>query len=121
MLYYLQRLRDEAHRFAIGSHRKRRAKAIGASPLEEIGGVGSGRKRALLAHFGSARGVAQASLADLEAVDGISKALAKENPRFLPRRELARHHLAIEVPRPVAQHRHDDDEAEQQRQRSEHQ
>ena len=77
-LYYLQRLRDEAHRFAIGSHRKRRAKAIGASPLEEIGGVGSGRKRALLAHFGSARGVAQASLADLEAVDGISKALAKK-------------------------------------------
>ncbi len=78
VLYYLQRLRDEAHRFAIGSHRKRRAKAIGASPLEEIGGVGSGRKRALLAHFGSARGVAQASLADLEAVDGISKALAKK-------------------------------------------
>ncbi len=78
VLYYLQRLRDEAHRFAIGSHRKRRAKAIGASPLEEIGGVGSGRKRALLAHFGSARGVAQASLADLETVDGISKALAKK-------------------------------------------
>jgi excinuclease ABC subunit C len=78
VLYYLQRLRDEAHRFAIGSHRKRRAKAIGASPLEEIGGVGSGRKRALLAHFGSARGVAQASLSDLESVDGISKALAKK-------------------------------------------
>jgi excinuclease ABC subunit C len=78
VLYYLQRLRDEAHRFAIGSHRKRRAKAIGASPLEEIGGVGSGRKKALLAHFGSARGVAQASLADLEAVDGISSALARK-------------------------------------------
>jgi excinuclease ABC subunit C len=78
VLYYLQRLRDEAHRFAIGSHRKRRAKAIGASPLEEIGGVGAGRKRKLLAHFGSARGVAQASLADLEAVDGISRALAKK-------------------------------------------
>jgi len=78
VLYYLQRLRDEAHRFAIGSHRKRRAKAIGASPLEEIGGVGAGRKRALLAHFGSARGVAQASLADLEAVAGISKALARK-------------------------------------------
>ena len=78
VLYYLQRLRDEAHRFAIGGHRKRRAKAIGASPLEEIGGVGAGRKRALLAHFGSARGVAQASLADLEAVDGISKALARK-------------------------------------------
>jgi len=78
VLYYLQRLRDEAHRFAIGSHRKRRAKAIGASPLEEIGGVGSGRKKALLAHFGSARGVAQASVADLEAVDGISRALARK-------------------------------------------
>ena len=78
VLYYLQRLRDEAHRFAIGSHRKRRAKAIGASPLEEIGGVGSGRKKALLAHFGSARGVAQASLADLEAVAGISRALARK-------------------------------------------
>jgi excinuclease ABC subunit C len=78
VLFYLQRLRDEAHRFAIGSHRKRRAKAIGASPLEEIGGVGAGRKRALLAHFGSARGVAQASLADLEAVNGISKALARK-------------------------------------------
>ena len=78
VLYYLQRLRDEAHRFAIGSHRKRRAKAIGASPLEEIGGVGAGRKRALLAHFGSARGVSQASLADLEAVAGISKALARK-------------------------------------------
>jgi excinuclease ABC subunit C len=78
VLYYLQRLRDEAHRFAIGSHRKRRAKAIGASPLEEIGGVGSRRKRALLTHFGSARGVAQASVADLEAVEGISRALAKK-------------------------------------------
>jgi excinuclease ABC subunit C len=78
VLYYLQRLRDEAHRFAIGGHRKRRAKAIGASPLEEIAGVGAGRKKALLAHFGSARGVAQASLADLEAVDGVSGALARK-------------------------------------------
>src|SRR5256885_4268986 len=56
VLYYLQRLRDEAHRFAIGGHRKRRAKAIGASPLEEIPGVGARRKKALLSHFGSARG-----------------------------------------------------------------
>ncbi len=78
VLYYLQRLRDEAHRFAIGGHRKRRAKAIGASPLEEIAGVGARRKKALLAHFGSARAVAQASLADLEAVDGISSALARK-------------------------------------------
>src|SRR5262249_40690081 len=54
VLFYLQRLRDEAHRFASGGHRKRRAKAIGASPLEEIGGVGARRKKALLTHFGSA-------------------------------------------------------------------
>src|SRR5882672_4097136 len=78
VLYYLQRLRDEAHRFAIGGHRKRRAKAIGASPLEEIAGVGARRKKALLAHFGSARAVAQASLADLEGVDGVSGALARK-------------------------------------------
>jgi excinuclease ABC subunit C len=77
VLYYLQRLRDEAHRFAIGSHRKKRSKAIGASPLEEIAGVGARRKKALLAHFGSARGVTQASLADLEAVEGVSSALAR--------------------------------------------
>jgi excinuclease ABC subunit C len=78
VLYYLQRLRDEAHRFAIGGHRKRRAKALGASPLEEIAGVGASRKKALLAHFGSARGVAQASLVDLEKVDGVSGALARK-------------------------------------------
>src|ERR1700741_3576492 len=57
VLYYLQRLRDEAHRFAIGTHRKKRSKAIGASPLDEIAGIGSARKKALLAHFGSAKGV----------------------------------------------------------------
>jgi excinuclease ABC subunit C len=78
VLYYLQRLRDEAHRFAIGGHRKRRAKAIGASPLEEIPGVGAGRKKALLSHFGSARGVSQASLGDLESVGGVSSALARK-------------------------------------------
>jgi excinuclease ABC subunit C len=78
VLYYLQRLRDEAHRFAIGSHRKKRSKAIGASPLEEIAGVGAQRKKALLAHFGSARGVTHASLADLEAVEGVSSALARK-------------------------------------------
>jgi excinuclease ABC subunit C len=78
VLYYLQRLRDEAHRFAVGTHRKKRSKAIGASPLEEIAGVGARRKKALLAHFGSARGVTQASLADLEAVDGVSSALARK-------------------------------------------
>jgi excinuclease ABC subunit C len=78
VLYFLQRLRDEAHRFAIGSHRKRRAKALGANPLDEVAGVGSSRKRALLQHFGSARAVAGASLADIEAVAGVSHTLAKK-------------------------------------------
>jgi excinuclease ABC subunit C len=76
VLYFLQRLRDEAHRFAIGTHRSRRAKQVERSPLDEIQGVGGARKKALLHHFGSARAVAQAGAADLEAVDGISKALA---------------------------------------------
>src|SRR6185503_7042052 len=78
VLYYLQRLRDEAHRFAIGSHRKKRSAAIGANPLDEIAGVGAGRKRALLQHFGSARAVAAASLADLEKVGGVSGTLARK-------------------------------------------
>ena len=78
VLYYLQRLRDEAHRFAIGGHRKKRSAAIGANPLDEIAGVGSGRKRALLQHFGSARAVAAASLADLEKVGGVSETLARK-------------------------------------------
>ena len=78
VLYYLQRLRDEAHRFAVGSHRKRRSKAIGANPLDEIAGVGAARKRALLQHFGSARAVAGASLADIESVAGVSGTLAKK-------------------------------------------
>ena len=77
VLYYLQRLRDEAHRFAIGTHRKKRAKALGANPLDEIAGVGAARKRALLQHFGSARAVAGASLNDLESVEGVSAALAR--------------------------------------------
>jgi len=78
VLYYLQRLRDEAHRFAIGGHRQRRSKAIGANPLDEIGGVGASRKRALLQHFGSAKAVSAASLVDLQAVAGVSGALAKK-------------------------------------------
>jgi excinuclease ABC subunit C len=78
VLYYLQRLRDEAHRFAIGGHRKKRSKAIGANPLDEIGGVGASRKRALLQHFGSAKAVSAASIADLESVAGVSSALAKK-------------------------------------------
>jgi len=78
VLYYLQRLRDEAHRFAIGTHRKKRAKALGANPLDEIAGVGAARKRALLQHFGSARAVAGASLSDIETVAGVSSALARK-------------------------------------------
>jgi excinuclease ABC subunit C len=78
VLYYLQRLRDEAHRFAIGGHRKKRSKAIGANPLDEIAGVGAARKRALLQHFGSARAVAGASIEDIESVAGVSNTLAKK-------------------------------------------
>jgi len=78
VMYFLQRLRDEAHRFAIGSHRARRSKAIGASPLDELEGIGPKRKKALLHHFGSAKGVSEAGLADLGAVEGISSALAKK-------------------------------------------
>jgi len=77
VLYYLQRLRDEAHRFAIGSHRTRRKRAAQASALDDIPGIGAKRKRALLNHFGSARSVKRAGLPDLEAVEGISKATAK--------------------------------------------
>ncbi len=77
VLYFVQRLRDEAHRFAIGTHRAKRAKSVSASPLDDIPGVGPGRKRALLAHFGSAKAVARAGMADLQAVDGISAALAQ--------------------------------------------
>ena len=76
-LYFMQRLRDEAHRFAVGSHRARRSKAIRRSPLDEIEGIGARRKRALLNHFGSAAGVSRAGLADLETVEGISKSVAK--------------------------------------------
>jgi excinuclease ABC subunit C len=78
VLYFLQRLRDEAHRFAIGAHRAKRAKAIGQSPLDEIPGVGAKRKHALLHHFGSARAVARAGLAEIERVSGISKTVAKK-------------------------------------------
>ncbi|NBB97592.1 MAG: excinuclease ABC subunit UvrC [Alphaproteobacteria bacterium] len=77
VLYFVQRLRDEAHRFAIGTHRAKRAKALTASPLDDIPGVGAGRKKALLAHFGSAKAVTRAGLADLRAVPGISAALAQ--------------------------------------------
>jgi len=78
VLYFLQRLRDEAHRFAIGTHRTRRAMAIGTSPLDEIAGVGARRKQALLRQFGSARAVARAGLGEIERVPGISKTVAKK-------------------------------------------
>ncbi len=78
VLYFLQRLRDEAHRFAIGTHRARRTKAISQSPIDEIPGIGPTRKKALLLHFGSAKAVARAGLADLEAVDGINRTVAKK-------------------------------------------
>ncbi len=75
-LYYLQRLRDEAHRFAIGSHRAKRKKALSKSILDDVAGIGSKRKKALLHHFGSAKAVSEAGIKELEAVDGVSKALA---------------------------------------------
>ncbi len=77
VLYYLQRLRDEAHRFAIGAHRARRASDVRRNPLDEIEGVGPSRKRALLHAFGSARGVSRAAVGDLLKVEGVSQALAE--------------------------------------------
>jgi excinuclease ABC subunit C len=77
VLYFVQRLRDEAHRFAIGTHRAKRSKAISASPLDEIPGVGASRKSALLRYFGSSKGVKRAHLSDLKSVEGVSSALAE--------------------------------------------
>ncbi|RYH02001.1 excinuclease ABC subunit UvrC [Salipiger sp. IMCC34102] len=78
VLYFIQRMRDEVHRFAIGTHRAKRSKAISATPLDEVAGVGAGRKRALLAHFGSAKAVARANVSDLQAVEGISQNMAQK-------------------------------------------
>ncbi len=77
VLYFVQRLRDEAHRFAIGTHRAKRAKSIAANPLDEIAGVGAKRRRALLKHFGSAKAISRAGVEDLQAVEGISAAMAQ--------------------------------------------
>ena len=77
VLYYIQRLRDEAHRFAVGTHRARRSKAIGVNPLDEIPGIGPLRKKALLRAYGSAKAVARAGVKDLAAVEGVSTALAQ--------------------------------------------
>ena len=78
LLFYLQRLRDEAHRFAIGTHRQKRAKSLTTSSLDEVPGIGPNRKRALLMHFGTARAVKGAALDDLERAPGISKAMARQ-------------------------------------------
>jgi excinuclease ABC subunit C len=78
VLYFVQRLRDEAHRFAIGTHRAKRSKAIGQNPLDEIEGIGPTRKRALLQHFGSAKSVSRAGVEDLKAVKGVSAEMAQK-------------------------------------------
>ena len=77
VLHALQRMRDEAHRFAIGAHRDKRSRALSTSELDAIPSIGPGRKRALLHHFGSARGVAAASIEDISKVTGISKTMAE--------------------------------------------
>jgi excinuclease ABC subunit C len=87
VLYFVQRLRDEAHRFAIGTHRAKRTKALGANPLDEIAGIGPTRKRALLKHFGSAKAVSRAGVEDLTAVDGISEEMAKKIYDFFHERK----------------------------------
>jgi excinuclease ABC subunit C len=77
VLYYVQRLRDEAHRFAIGGHRAKRSRAIGINPLDEIAGIGPTRKKALLQSFGSAKAISRAGVGDLAAVQGVSTQLAQ--------------------------------------------
>ena len=78
VLYFVQRLRDEAHRFAIGTHRAKRSKAISANPLDDIDGIGPARRRALMKHFGSAKSVSRAGIEDLKAVEGISAEMAQK-------------------------------------------
>jgi len=88
VLYFVQRLRDEAHRFAIGTHRAKRAKALGVNPLDEIPGIGPTRKRALLKHFGSAKAVSRAGVEDLQAVTGISAEMARKIYDFFHERRV---------------------------------
>jgi excinuclease ABC subunit C len=78
VLYFVQRLRDEAHRFVIGTHRAKRSKAISANPLDDIDGIGPTRRRALMKHFGSAKSVSRAGIEDLKAVEGISAEMAQK-------------------------------------------
>jgi excinuclease ABC subunit C len=87
VLYFVQRLRDEAHRFAIGTHRAARAKGTTRTPLDEVPGVGAARKRALLQHFGSAKAVTRAGLDDLMAAPGISEAIARRIHDFFHARD----------------------------------
>ncbi len=87
VLYFVQRLRDEAHRFAIGAHRAKRSKALGANPLDEIGGIGPTRRRALMNHFGSAKAVSRAGVEDLKAVEGISFEIAQKIYSFFHDRD----------------------------------
>jgi excinuclease ABC subunit C len=87
VLYFVQRLRDEVHRFAIGAHRAKRAKALSANPLDEIGGIGPLRRRALLKHFGSAKAVSRAGVEDLKVVDGISAEMAQKIYDFFHEQE----------------------------------
>jgi excinuclease ABC subunit C len=86
VLYFIQRLRDEAHRFAIGTHRAKRAKSLGVNPLDEIEGIGPTRKRALLKHFGSAKAASRAGVDDLKAVEGISAEMAQRIYSFFHER-----------------------------------
>jgi excinuclease ABC subunit C len=88
VLYFVQRLRDEAHRFAIGTHRAKRTKALGVNPLDEIAGIGPTRKRALLKHFGSAKAVSRAGVEDLMAVAGMSEEMAKKIYDFFHERKI---------------------------------
>ncbi len=87
VLYFVQRLRDEAHRFAIGTHRAKRSTALGRNPLDEIGGIGPGRRRALLKHFGSAKAISRAGVDDLKAVEGISAGMAQKIYDFFHEQE----------------------------------
>jgi len=87
VLYFVQRLRDEAHRFAIGTHRAKRTKAISANPLDEIPGIGPTRRRALMKHFGSAKSVSRAGVEDLKAVEGISAEMAQKIYDFFHERK----------------------------------
>jgi len=77
VLYFLQRLRDEAHRFAVGGQRAKRSRDVARSELDRIPGIGAARKRALLNHFGAARAIGEAGIEDLEKVEGISRAVAR--------------------------------------------